>query len=453
MFDSAVLSLAKEWRDSILSFSETVRTAVKKTALDNKKELAVFFYEQMMQDQAAHLFLSNETVHNRLMPSMQNWIVQLFSVTAEADFLALIELQKNVGDIHARIDLPMHLVLRGARTLKNKFYLLISEAEEIKIEHKKEAFKLISDSLDIAMEVMGRAYASSHDRKSRAEESYRLFSAVQNAAAENGRQQSALLDWENQLMFALTVGDVVDGSLSIRKSNFGLWFIHKGLHAFDNLPETQVILHSIERIDEMAVHLTIPDRRIELLKNIRVETRNIQLNIEAIFNKYNDLDAGRDELTRLLSRKYLSVVLSKEVRYARKRNITFGLIAIDLDHFKSVNDAHGHEAGDLVLQQFSEILINLIRAGDYVFRLGGEEFLILLVDVDKEVAIRVAYQLRQKTLEEKFIISEGGSLNITASFGVTLFDGHPDYSRSLRRVDQALYKAKEGRNQVVYLEP
>lgn len=453
MFETAVQSLAKEWRDLILFYPETVRLAVKNTAVENKKELAIFFYEQMMQDEAAHLFLSNETVHNRLMPSMQKWIVQLFSVTQEADFVALIELQKNVGEVHARIDLPMHLVLRGARTLKNKFYLLIKEAHEIEIKHKNEAFKLISDSLDIAMEVMSQAYTTSYDRKSRAEESYRLFSAVQNAAAENGRQQSALLDWENQLMFALTVGDRVDELLSIRKSNFGLWFIHKGLHAFDNLPETQVILHSIERIDEMVEHVTNQEKRIEFLRNIRVETRNIQLNIEAIFNKYNDLEAGRDELTRLLSRKYLSVVLSKEVAYARKRNITFALLAIDLDHFKSVNDAHGHEAGDLVLQQFSEILINRIRAGDYVFRLGGEEFLILLVDVDQEVAMRVAHQLKQTIQEERFPVSDGGSLSITASFGVTLFDGHPDYSRSLRRVDQALYKAKEGRNQVVYLEP
>ena len=61
-------------------------------------------------------------------------------------------------------------------------------------------------------------------------------------------------------------------------------------------------------------------------------------------------------------------------------------------------------------------------------------------------------QLKQKIQEEKFTISDGEALNIIASFGVTLFDGHPDYSRSLRRVDQALYKAKEGRNQVVYLE-
>ena len=146
-------------------------------------------------------------------------------------------------------------------------------------------------------------------------------------------------------------------------------------------------------------------------------------------------------------------MLSKEVNYARKRGIAFALIAIDLDFFKRINDTYGHEAGDAVLQQFSELLSNRSRAGDYVFRLGGEEFLILLVDVNKETAIRVAKQINQKIREEKFFIPCGDLLKVTASLGVTLFDGHPDYSKLLSRADKALYQAKEkGRDQVVYLE-
>ncbi|WP_298053847.1 diguanylate cyclase [uncultured Paenalcaligenes sp.] len=453
MSDSAESLLAREWRSSILLYSEAVRATVKNVALKNTQVLAAFFYEQMLQDQAAKLFLSHETVHSRLMPSMQNWINQLFSVDVQADFVALVELQKKVGEVHARIDLPVHLVLHGARTIKNKFSDLLEELDGVCVEHRKEAFKLVSDSLDIAMEVMSRAYASNSDRKSRAEESYRLFSAVHNAAAEKGRQRSALLDWENQLMFDLAVGTAVSNLLNIKKSDFGLWFIHKGLHAFDNLSEAKIIMESIERIDEMMPNLEDVADRIELLKKIRSEARNIQINVDALFDKYNELEAGRDELTRLLSRKYLSVVLSKEVNYARKRDIAFALIAIDLDFFKRINDTYGHEAGDAVLQQFSELLSNRSRAGDYVFRLGGEEFLILLVDVNKETAIRVAKQINQKIREEKFFIPSGDLLKVTASLGVTLFDGHPDYSKLLSRADKALYQAKEkGRDQVVYLE-
>lgn len=453
MSDSAVSLLAQEWRNSILLYNEAVRAMVKQIALENKHVLASFFYEQMLQDQAAQLFLSHEAVQSRLMLSMQNWISQLFSVDEQADFIALIELQRKVGEVHARIDLPVHLVLRGARTLKRKFADLLDAHAEEALEKRKEAFRLVSDSLDIAMETMSRAYASSYDRKSRAEESYRLFSAVHNAAAEKGKQRSALLDWENQLMFDLAVGTQVDSLLSISKSDFGLWFLHKGLHAFENLPESKIIMGSIDRIESMMPKLENIEERVQLLKQVHAEARNIQLNVDVLFDKYNELEAGRDELTRLLSRKYLSVVLSKEVAYARKRGITFALLAIDIDFFKSINDTYGHEAGDMVLQQFSELLSNRSRAGDYVFRLGGEEFLILLVDVDKEAALRVAQQVSQKIRDEKFFIPNGEVLNLTASLGVTLFDGHPDYSKSLRRVDKALYQAKErGRNQVVYIE-
>lgn len=79
--------------------------------------------------------------------------------------------------------------------------------------------------------------------------------------------------------------------------------------------------------------------------------------------------------------------------------------------------------------------------------------MILLVDVNKDAALRVAQQVSQKIRDEKFFIPNGEVLNLTASLGVTLFDGHPDYSKSLRRVDKALYQAKEsGRDQVVYIE-
>lgn len=454
MSNSAVSFLASEWRKSILLYPAEVRGLVKNIAQAHNHELANYFYEHMLKDSAAKYFLSHETVHSSLMGSMQRWIEQVFSVDENADFEANVALQHKVGEIHARIGLPVHLVLLGARTLKNKFALLLEALPSQEAQLRLEAFQYVSDSIDIAMEVMSRAYAKSYDRKSRAEESYRLFSAVHNAAAEKGRQKSALLDWENQLMFDLTIGTPIENLEGINKSDFGLWFIHKGAHAFDGLPETKIILESMKRIEETLPKFYTMSQKIDLLKYIRSESRNIQIHIDHLFDKYNDIEAGRDELTRLLSRKYLSVVLSKEVSYSRKRKTTFALVGIDLDFFKRVNDTYGHETGDHVLQQFSELLLNRSRAGDYVFRLGGEEFLILLVDTNKEGALRTAKNIAQAVREEKFIIPNKKELHLTVSIGVTLFDGHPDYSLSLKRADKALYQAKSsGRDQVVYLEP
>ena len=454
MSNSALSFLASEWRESILLYPEDVRLLIKGIVTRHSEELAVFFYKRLIEDPAGKLFLSHEVIQSGLMSSMQRWVQQVFSVDKNSDFKANVELQQKVGEVHARIDLPVHLVLLGARTLKHKFALLLTEEPELDESLRYVAFQYVSDSIDIAMEVMSRAYAKNFDRKSRAEESYRLFSAVHNASAEKNRQKSALINWENQLMFDLTIGTPRENFQKITSSEFGLWFLHKGDHAFEGFDETKIIFDSMGRINEMLPHIFFEKEKIELLKKIRVEVRNININISSLFDKHNELESGRDELTRLLSRKYLSVVLSKEVSYARKRNVTFALLSIDLDYFKTVNDTHGHEAGDLVLQQCSELLVNQSRAGDYVFRLGGEEFLILLVDSNKEGALRMANKITQKVRDERFLISNKNHLNLTVSIGVTLFDGHPDYSLSLSRVDKALYQAKNnGRDQVVYLEP
>lgn len=453
MSDISAVQFSEEWKSSVDLYSSEIREFAKQLVLKNKQELAMHFYQSMLTDANAKLFLSHEIVESRLKSSLQRWLEKLFSVVSEHDFLELVELQKQVGDVHARIDLPVHLVLKGARLIKEKIAEHLSEDCGDQIFLHQMAFKFISDSLDRAMELMSQAYAISYDRKSRAEESYRLFSAISNSAAEKGRQQSALLDWENQLLYNLTTMDAFDSIKSISKSDFGLWFMHKGLHAFGDLIETGLILNSINKIDELINLLPEQKSLVPLLKEIRAESRSIRMNLDDLFNRYNEVESGRDDLTRLLSRKYLSVVLSKETAYARKRGISFALLSIDLDYFKTINDTYGHAAGDLVLQQFSELLSNSCRAGDYVFRLGGEEFLILLVDVKEGSAMRIANQLKNKINSEKFIIDLPIDVKLTASIGLVIFDGHPDYNVLLKRADKALYKAKEsGRNRIVFLE-
>ena len=117
---------------------------------------------------------------------------------------------------------------------------------------------------------------------------------------------------------------------------------------------------------------------------------------------------------------------------------------------KQLNDTYGHEAGDLVLQQFASLLMNKSRAGDYLFRMGGEEFLLIMVDVNDSSAARAAEKIRRLIAEETFRLPQDANLHLTASLGLALFNGHPDYQQLLRRSDAALYEAKHnGRNRVV----
>ena len=442
--------LIKEWQTLLDNTSDSVYLCAQKLAHEHAVVLAQSFYKHMLEDLTAAQFLSHEQVQERLSGSMQRWIITLFSLTRTDDLRPVIAQQKHIGDVHARIDIPVHLVLRGARVLKDTVAQLLNGHVE-----QQECSGFIAALIDIAMEVMSQAYSSSHDKNSRAEESYRLFSIAQNSAHEKERQRAALLDWENQAMFDMAMGLQFSQLNTLSAAEFGLWFRHKGAHAFEGATETSLITEAIEKIDTVILPMLKlvhgePEQHQQLLRNLHEQTRSIAYHLETLFAQVNELESGRDVLTHLLNRKFLPVVMSKEINYARQHERNFCVLVIDVDHFKNINDNHGHEAGDAILQQLASLLSNGCRSGDYVFRLGGEEFLMLLVDITAEKAAKVAEKLRLRVESEDFRLPHGLVLKITISIGLAQYTGHPDPQKLLNRADEALYIAKgQGRNQVV----
>ncbi|MEO1820947.1 diguanylate cyclase [Pseudomonas sp.] len=451
----SVEQLSEEWGLLNQKFSQQSRRFVLEFCIRHAVDLTETFYSEMMADPAASLFLSHDQVQGRLSLSMRRWLEGLFDSEDEVALARIIAEQKKVGEVHARIDIPVHLVLRGARCLKDRFIALLQEDCELSDREHLDAARLMSDTVDLAMEIMSHAYSTSHDRNSRNEEAYRLFSVTQNIASEKESQRAALFDWENQLMFDQAVGQPGERLPRILASEFGLWFRHKGSHAFEGAPEARQIIHAMEQIDDVILPLFDSDsaERIARLRELRETVKSIHFNLDHLFEQNNALEAGRDVLTRLLNRKFLPVVLNRQVSHARSHGTPFSVLALDIDHFKQINDGYGHEAGDRVLQQLASLLVNSSRAGDYLFRLGGEEFLMLLVDTGLDGARRVAEKLRRGVEQEVFRLPQDRTLNITLSIGVACFNGHPDYQQLMRRADDGLYQAKHsGRNRVVVVE-
>jgi len=123
---------------------------------------------------------------------------------------------------------------------------------------------------------------------------------------------------------------------------------------------------------------------------------------------------------------------------------------VDIDFFKRVNDTHGHDGGDRVLQGIAGLLLNQVRASDFVFRYGGEEFLVVLAELTLPQAEAVAEKIRSRIEATQVPLSDNRSVKVTLSIGVAEFDGHPDYQRLVDRADKALYAAKHaGRNRWV----
>ncbi|WP_083007598.1 diguanylate cyclase [Halomonas sp. GT] len=437
--------LADEWQVLLERTPLLLRQAVETLVEHHCDRFADHFYGVMLEDPHASLFLSNDQVRERLNPSMRRWLKAMFAVE-HADFYALVEQQEKVGHVHARVDIPVNLVLNGARQLKKAFYQQINATLTAPLS-PGDACVYVSDHIDMAMEIMSHAYSVANDRNARTEEAYKLFALTQNIGDERERQRSALLNWENTLMFAVAAQQETATLPKLSKSEFGLWYFHKACHAFEGAPEITTISRHIRQVDqEWLVALGQDDmgQRLNALSDIRDAARTILMLLDDVLERASGLEAGRDSLTRLLNRKFLSVVLSREIEIARHSEKRFALLMVDIDHFKTINDTHGHDAGDHVLQQVASILDRSTRGGDYVFRMGGEEFLIVLVDTDQDGSRLFAERLRRAVAKEPMLAAADTLLNVTVSVGVTLHDGHPDYQRSIQRADQALYQAKRG---------
>ncbi|MFA9373735.1 MAG: GGDEF domain-containing protein [Poseidonibacter sp.] len=152
-----------------------------------------------------------------------------------------------------------------------------------------------------------------------------------------------------------------------------------------------------------------------------------------------------DKLTGLFNRLKLDEALNDEFNRSNRFKSSFGIIIIDIDYFKKVNDTYGHQVGDQVLIQFAKILKENIRKIDILGRWGGEEFMIICPETDFQGTIKLAQSLRK--IISKYNFPNIG--NFSASFGVSIYDGDENIDKIIARADNALYKAKaNGRNRV-----
>jgi two-component system cell cycle response regulator len=199
-------------------------------------------------------------------------------------------------------------------------------------------------------------------------------------------------------------------------------------------------------------YLMRPVDRNELLARIRTQLRKKRYSDKLRHNVQLSLEmAITDPLTGLHNRRYMASHLDTLMKSAcAAKPISF--LIMDIDHFKAVNDTHGHDVGDEVLREFANRISANVRGIDLACRHGGEEFVVVMPDTDAGFAFTVAERLRQSIEATPIKISRPpNALNITVSIGIASSTGTPDVpDQLLRRADQALYRAKrEGRNRVI----
>ena len=162
-----------------------------------------------------------------------------------------------------------------------------------------------------------------------------------------------------------------------------------------------------------------------------------------------------DQLTGLYNRRFLEEIADKISAQVKRRGTTLGVLMIDIDFFKEINDKYGHDVGDRVLKEIAQVVKSSVREADYVIRFGGEEILVLLMDIKEDMSEKVAEKIR-RNVENKTIEFSGGVIKKTVSVGVSEFpkDCEGKIWRCIKFADVALYRAKEeGRNRVVRFTP
>jgi len=163
--------------------------------------------------------------------------------------------------------------------------------------------------------------------------------------------------------------------------------------------------------------------------------------------KMRDL-ALTDELTKLPNRRHVLTFADEQLKTARAGGKGFSVLALDIDHFKRINDTYGHDAGDVVLKRVADTCRRALRSHDRIGRIGGEEFLVVLPESDAKTAAEVAERLRS-AVEQIDCSDVAPNVRITISIGVTEWKSPDDFSSIVKRADDSLYRAKEGgRNRV-----
>jgi diguanylate cyclase (GGDEF)-like protein len=196
----------------------------------------------------------------------------------------------------------------------------------------------------------------------------------------------------------------------------------------------------------------------KLREKLKQSEDNLQKANEILRNRLNEIEAlqaqlhehaNRDPLTGLYNRRYLQTTLERELARCHRYGLPLSLMIIDIDHFKSINDKFGHNAGDELLRQLGVILNEGARQEDVPCRYGGEEFVLLFPNMSTEIALKRGEQLRA-AFEHTVVTSAHGHVHTTISIGVSTFPAHgTSMDELIHCADLALYAVKRnGRNGV-----
>ncbi|HCG3111365.1 TPA: diguanylate cyclase [Escherichia coli] len=359
-----------EWTGLVEQADPLIRAKAAEIAVAHAHYLSIEFYRIVRIDPHAEEFLSNEQVERQLKSAMERWIINVLSAQVD-DVERLIQIQHTVAEVHARIGIPVEIVEMGFRVLKKILYPVIFSSDYSAAE-KLQVYHFSINSIDIAMEVMTRAFTFSDSSASKEDENYRIFSLLENAEEEKERQIASILSWEIDIIYKVLLDSDLGSSLPLSQADFGLWFNHKGRHYFSGIAEVGHISRLIQDFDGIfnqtmrnTRNLNNRSLRVKFLLQIRNTVSQIITLLRELFEEVSRHEVGMDVLTKLLNRRFLPTIFKREIAHANRTGTPLSVLIIDVDKFKEINDTWGHNTGDEILRKVSQAFYDNVRSSDY----------------------------------------------------------------------------------------
>lgn len=240
----------------------------------------------------------------------------------------------------------------------------------------------------------------------------------------------------------IKIGNEIIGVLEVVNKKSSRTFSNEELQILTRFATmAALVLDNAQLLDATEYEISERKRKEASLQKHVAEIEQLQAELRE--------QALNDPLTGLYNRRYLNEAIEREIAQARHEKAFLSVIVSDIDHFKTINDSHGHQIGDKLLTEIATVMKTNARESDIVCRYGGEEFLLVLPGANLASAVRRAEELRQKC-QKILVRHEGEDLKVTMSFGVATYPDHGEGAGEIiTQADKALYRSKQnGRNQV-----
>lgn len=342
--------------------------------------------------------------------------------------LLLVQAAEEINDfslasaLSQKVDLALNIAL-DVYSLHQALNNLKTQSQE-KVARIRHTFRLISDEMP---EELIQAYVDHQNWKLRA---YRCaLGEIDSGNFPFSTDECRLGKWLN----AGGIKKIADEELPLFLA------AHEQVHKLGFL----ALKNAKEQMPELVVNY-IEDMEIASDEVCRVLLKCIDIE----FSRLAHLDA----LTRLTNRKGFDIALQHQFSLAKRYDLWMGLILVDVDHFKKVNDQYGHSLGDKFLAELAEILQTTIRMEDQVYRWGGEEFAVIALDKTQQGCALLSERIRSAVEQNRFSLEDDITIQATVSVGALSFKPNEKLNQSsiFKNADKALYQAKRnGRNQVI----